>query len=162
MAEKYFMHIKSWQEGTEGLSLELEALYLRLINLMYQQDGFLPDDDDLISHKVFLSKRKYKTLKTQLLKTRKIYIGNGLLLNIKTLKELDYINEKSAKNSTAAKIKAAKYQTKLLEKTPKSLENNDQSPANAEQTLSEPSCESSAIQGGRREERTPKPPREPR
>lgn len=149
MAEKYFLHIPTWQSGTEGMPLDLEAFYLRLVNLMYLYDGVLVDNDDLISHKVFLSKRKYKTLKNQLLDMRKIYIDNGLIQNVKVLKEIDYINEKSAKNSCSAKIKHAKHKLKQSEKHTKSLKNNNPISANAEQPQSEGMCVSSAIQENR-------------
>ena len=132
MAEKYFMHIKSWQDGTEHLSLEQEALYLRLVNLMYQRDGILLDDDHYLASKTFLSVRKFRKLKTELLDESKLFVRDGLLMNVKTQKELDLINEKSVKNAEAAKIKARKYAEKRQKKQAKSLNDNGPTSAGAE------------------------------
>lgn len=149
MAEKYFLHIRSWDEGTEELSLDQEAFYLRLINLMYRYDGALPDNDDLLHFKTRTSMRMFKKLKKQLLDMEKIFIKDGLLMNTKVNLELDFINEKSAKNSRAAKIKHAKVQRKLSQKKPKLLEYKEKPSANAQQTLCIDGCESPAIQGNR-------------
>jgi len=149
MAGKYFLHIKSWEEGTEELNLEQEAFYLRLINLMYRYDGALPDNDQLLHFKTRTSMRMFRRLKKELLDREKIFEENGLLMNIKVNLELEQINLKSIKNATAAKLKHNKYKTKLANSKAKSLKNNDNGSANAQRTLCIDPCETPAIQGNR-------------
>ena len=107
-----------WTTGTDDLTFEQEAAYRKLMDAFYLTDGNLKDDDHLNAHRLKISTRKFRKLKTDLVEAGKIVIEDGLIRNEKARKTL----EKTLCLSRNAREKAEK---RWSIKRAKSLKSNE-------------------------------------
>jgi len=115
----YKRYPRDFIEGTIGMSFELKAAYSLVLDLIYMQDGKLPDDERYISGLLSVSIRKWKSLRNELIERGKIYINGEFLSN----KRADNLLETSRK-----------LQDKNAENGAKSNKNNNIDKANAQLT----------------------------
>lgn len=97
-------------EGTIGMTLELKGAYSLLLDLIYMQDGMLPDDARYISGHLGCSIRQWQKIRKALLDDAKIYVNVGLIGNYRADKERETL---------------VKYQSNQAEKGRASNKNKD-------------------------------------
>lgn len=85
----YKAYPRDFIEGTVGMSFELKGAYRLILDLIYMQDGNLPDDDRYIAGLLSLSVRKWKSLRGELLSRGKIEVSGKFLTNYRAVIELE-------------------------------------------------------------------------
>ncbi len=63
----YKRDARAFYEGTRSLSLEARAVYRDIIDLMFIHDGPLRDDAKWMSHATFVSVRKWRSIRAELI-----------------------------------------------------------------------------------------------
>lgn len=97
----YKAYPRDFIEGTVGMSFELKGAYRLILDLIYMQDGNLPDDDRYIAGLLSLSVRKWKSLRGELLSRGKIEVSGKFLTNYRAVIELENtakLRDKMAEN----------------------------------------------------------------
>jgi len=89
-------------EGTIGMSFELKGAYGLILDMIYMQGGFLPDDSSYISGLLGCNKHKWASLRKQLLETGKIQLLDGFLANSRAFLELKETEKHQRKQSEIA------------------------------------------------------------
>lgn len=90
--------IADWAESCQGLSLEEEALFLRLTLKMHSREGGLPDcDRDNARILGGLDPRVFRRLKDRLIKLGLIEVSGGLLVNARAMEEVEKFKATRAK-----------------------------------------------------------------
>lgn len=89
----YKAYPRDFIEGTVGMSFELKGAYRLVLDLIYMQDGNLPDDDRYIAGHLSLSVRKWKSLRSELLSRGKIEISGEFLTNYRAIIELENLTK---------------------------------------------------------------------
>jgi uncharacterized protein YdaU (DUF1376 family) len=84
----YRAYPRDFVEGTVGMPFELKGAYRLLIDLIYMQDGALPDDARYISGLLGCSVRKWNSYREKLISTGKIKAENDIISNFRADKEL--------------------------------------------------------------------------
>ncbi len=84
----YKRYPRDFIEGTIGMPLELKGPYSILIDLIYMQNGNLPDDARYISGLLGCSARQWLAIRMKLLDTGKIVATDGYLRNYRADNEL--------------------------------------------------------------------------
>ncbi|MBI1234746.1 MAG: DUF1376 domain-containing protein [Alphaproteobacteria bacterium] len=90
-------------EGTVGMSFEEKAAYRLVLDLIYMQNGRLPDDARYISGLLGCSVRKWNALRETLIEKGKIYAKDGIISNLRADKELETtetLREKKRENAS--------------------------------------------------------------
>jgi uncharacterized protein YdaU (DUF1376 family) len=128
MSDPYYrMFPREWDDGTSKLTLEQEAALLRICNAINSRRAPLPDDEEgdrEMMHRCRVSMRKWRSLKSALVKAGKITIENGVICQARALSEVGYRLEKEdfdAENGAKAARKRAENRAKTSRK---SSENN--------------------------------------
>lgn len=106
--------------GTRRLSLEARGAYSDILDLIYMNDGSIPDDAKWISHALCVSTRKWRAVRKELLAAKKIQILDSNISNIRARDELE-IRRSQADNNR--EIAVNRERTKR-EKSKKTNENN--------------------------------------
>jgi len=105
----YRAYPRDFVEGTVGMPFELKGAYRLLIDLIYMQDGSLPDDARYISGLLGCSVRKWNSYRKKLISMGKIKAENEIISNFRADKELVIsrtLSEKQSQNrSRPNKIK---------------------------------------------------------
>ena len=117
----YKRYPRDFIEGTIGMSFELKTAYSFVLDLMYIQNGYLPDDSRYISGLLSCSVRKWNLLRKQLLETGKVKIIDEFLTNDRVLSEVESLGKYSEQQAKKGRI---------------TKKNNDLRKATAEQRLS--------------------------
>jgi len=136
MSDPYWrMFGREWDDGTAALSLEEEAALLRICNAINSRRAPLPDDDEgdrEMMHRCRVSMRKWKSLKSALLKAGKITIEDGAICQARALSEVGHRieqEEENAENGAKGARKRAENRAKTARKPAEiddpSNENND-------------------------------------
>lgn len=92
-------------EGTVGMTFELKTTYAFIIDLIYMQNGRLPDDARYIAGLLNCSVRKWNSIKKELLRLDKIQLTDGFISNyraVTVLESLGKYQDKQAKNRSAS------------------------------------------------------------
>lgn len=79
---------RDFLEGTAGLSLEEKGAYGILLDLMYLQNGSLPDDPKYIAGNLGCSVRKWNIVRARLVEARKIFVADGVISNARMEAEI--------------------------------------------------------------------------
>ena len=98
----YKAYPRDFIEGTIGMPFELKATYRLLLDLIYMQNGRLPDDPRYISGLLGCSVRAWNKHRQGLLDMGKITVENGFISNFRADKELESLRtlqEKQAENA---------------------------------------------------------------
>lgn len=111
----YKAYPRDFVEGTIGMSFELKGAYRLILDLIYMQNGTLPDDARYISGHLGCSVKKWNALREKLIEAGKIYVSGDHLKNDRADKELETVG---------------KYQDQQRQNRSRSNKNNDiQSPS---------------------------------
>ena len=89
----YKKYPRDFIEGTIGMSLELKGAYALVLDLIYMQDGQLPDDAKYISGLLGCSVKKWNSLRKILVETDKIYVSGNFLSNYRADKERETLRK---------------------------------------------------------------------
>lgn len=84
----YKAYPRDFFEGTVGMPFELKSAYRLTLDLIYMQDGKLPDDSRYISGLLGCSVRKWNSIRKQLIEGGKISANLGVISNFRADKEL--------------------------------------------------------------------------
>lgn len=85
----YKRYPRDFIEGTIGMPFETKAAYGLVLDLIYMQDGNLPDDPRYISGLLGVSVRKWKSLREALIDAGKIQVNGEFLTNYRAVSELE-------------------------------------------------------------------------
>jgi uncharacterized protein YdaU (DUF1376 family) len=85
----YKRYPRDFIEGTIGMPFELKAAYSIVIDLIYMQNGALPDDARYISGLLGCSIRAWKGYREALLAADKIYLNGDTIRNLRVDKEIE-------------------------------------------------------------------------
>jgi hypothetical protein len=99
--EFYKMEYEAWDEGTDSLSLELEAAYLRLCHQMYRRHGAIPDQANTLCRIWRCHPNKATRLLAGLIAAGKVIRFGGMLSNARVCGELKRRAELSNKRADA-------------------------------------------------------------
>lgn len=127
MSDWYKMNPLDWNSGTDGLSLEQEAAYLRLCHAMYISDGPIRDNSFILCGLFRCNDRKAKRLLLDLVQSGKILVTDGLISNrraLEVISERDRLKTERRSAGARGGVESGKARAK-------SLENNDATEANA-------------------------------
>ncbi len=123
---------RDWLEATRDLTLEQRGAYIDLICIIMEMEGHLADNDKWIAHQMHVTARKWRSLKTDLVRHEKIAIRDGRIVNERCVKELDAllnqrrnIAESAVKRERIKRETPAKHQRNIVEIPEKDNENND-------------------------------------
>lgn len=97
----YKAYPRDFIEGTIGMTFEEKGAYRLVLDLIYMQDGNLPDDAKYISGLLGCSVRKWNSLRQRLLDLGKIQAVDGVISNFRACKELEStrtLQDKMAEN----------------------------------------------------------------
>jgi uncharacterized protein YdaU (DUF1376 family) len=123
-------------EGTIGMPLELKGAYSLVLDLIYMQDGRLPDDARYISGLLGCTIKRWNGLRNELLARGKIYITGEFLANYRADKERETL---------------AKFQQNQAEKGRASNKNKDipETAVRPARVYSEPDTNTTTLLNGR-------------
>lgn len=76
-------------EGTIGMSFEIKACYSLILDLIYMQNGTLPDNPRYISGLLGCSVRAWNKYRSDLISMGKIRVENGIISNFRADKEIE-------------------------------------------------------------------------
>lgn len=145
MSRFYKMDPARWNTGTDNLSLEQEAAYLRVVNAIHLHDHPIRNNGRVLAGLWRCNERKAKRLLQELLDLGKLMIEGDFISNRRAAEDLSIRSQLSVERQSAGHrggIESGKVRAKVLK-------DNDLTQASA----------STRIEENRREERTPKPPK---
>lgn len=85
----YKAYPRDFIEGTIGMPFEVKCAYRVVLDLIYMQGGYLPDDPRYISGLLGCSIRKWKSIREQLLEAGKVKVSDEFLTNDRAITELE-------------------------------------------------------------------------
>lgn len=88
MSEWFKMNPVDWNEGTNALTLEQEAAYLRICNAIYIAGGPISNNKFVVAGLLRCNDRKAKRLVNELIEAGKLTIEDGLICNRRALDEV--------------------------------------------------------------------------
>lgn len=89
----YKRYPRDFVEGTIGMSLELKGAYALILDMIYMQDGELPDDPRYISGMLGCSVRKWKSIRCDLINRGKLYVNGASIGNKRADKERESLSK---------------------------------------------------------------------
>ncbi|WP_262298408.1 YdaU family protein [Microvirga sesbaniae] len=101
--EFYRMEYEAWDEGTDALTLEQEAAYLRLCHQMYRRRGAVPDNPATLARLWRCHPNKARKLLGDLLALGKVTRTEGGLANARVARELHHRGIASAHRAEAGR-----------------------------------------------------------
>ncbi|TPW26014.1 DUF1376 domain-containing protein [Pararhizobium mangrovi] len=103
MSDWYKMNPVDWNEGTNTLSLEQEAAYLRICNAIYIAGGAIANNPFVVAGLLRCNDRKAKRLVSELVEAEKITIEDGSISNRRALDEVSARSRLSAERESAGR-----------------------------------------------------------
>ena len=100
----YKAYPRDFIEGTIGMAFELKGAYRLVLDLIYMQNGRLPDDARYISGQLGCTVRAWNGYRAKLIELGKLTAENGVISNFRASLELDNLREISRKNSENASL----------------------------------------------------------
>lgn len=100
----YKRYPRDFMEGTAGMTFEQKGAYSILLDMIYMQNGKLPDDERWIAGLLGCSTRQWKKLRAFFIETGKITVNGKFLTNDRAnfeLKSLEKFQEKQSSNALA-------------------------------------------------------------
>jgi uncharacterized protein YdaU (DUF1376 family) len=88
--------------GTEGLTWEEQGAFMRLLVLMYDRDGPLPDDDRIMARMLLGDIRTWRRVKASLTTKGKIKVTSAGIINDRAMKEIRARHNRADKAAEAA------------------------------------------------------------
>lgn len=127
MRDWYKMNPVDWNEGTNSLSLEQEAAYLRICNAIYIAGGPISNNAFVVAGLLRCNDRKAKRIVSELVEAGKLTIEDGSICNRRALDEVSARNRLTVGRESAGRrggIESGKSRRKPLK-------NNETGEANA-------------------------------
>jgi uncharacterized protein YdaU (DUF1376 family) len=118
MTDWYKMNPVDWNDGTDDLTLEQEAAYLRLCHAIYITERPIRDNGFVIAGLLRCNDRKAKRLISELEAAGKITVENGVISNRRAAEEVSNRNRTRAERKSAGSrggVESAKARAKPLE-----------------------------------------------
>lgn len=100
----YKRYPRDFFEGTIGMSFELKGCYSLVLDLIYMQNGALPDDPRYISGLLGCSVRAWNKWRGELIAMGRISSENGIISNFRADKELESLRSFQDNQSKKASI----------------------------------------------------------
>jgi uncharacterized protein YdaU (DUF1376 family) len=123
--EFYKMEYEAWDEGCVGLSLELEAAYLRLCHQMYRRRGPVVDNIESLGRLWCVHPNKARALLRKLISAGKIRrVEGSKLSNARVTTELDLRHNLSTRRAHAANTRWTQHRDSNG-KCPENMEPDD-------------------------------------
>lgn len=124
MSEFYKMEPLRWDRGTDNLTLEQEAAYLRICNAIYAADQPIAENYRTLAGMWRCNERKAKRLLAELIEAGKVEIKDGWIVNDKALSDVEKRLELRVKRQLAGHsggVESGKVRAKYA----KNKENNE-------------------------------------
>lgn len=118
MSEFYKMEPLRWDRGTDNLTLEQEAAYLRICNAIYAADQPISENYRALGGMWRCNERKAKRLLAELIEAGKVYVEAGWIKNDKALDDVSIRLQLRVKRKLAGHsggIESGKSRAKPLE-----------------------------------------------
>lgn len=118
MTDWYKMNPVDWNDGTDDLTLEQEAAYLRLCHAIYITERPIRDNGFVVAGLLRCNDRKAKRLVSELEAAGKITVENGLISNRRAAEEISNRNRTRAERKSAGSrggVESAKSRAKAVE-----------------------------------------------
>lgn len=117
MSEFYKLNIADWNIGTDGLSLELEAAYLRIVNAINLYDQPIRDNLRVLAGMWRCNERKAKRIRQCLIDAEKIWTEDGFILNERAVNDVSTRRALRVERASAGRrggIESGKVRRKIL------------------------------------------------
>jgi uncharacterized protein YdaU (DUF1376 family) len=101
LSEFYKMMPLHWDRGTDNLTLEQEAAYLRICNAIYAADQPISENHRTLAGMWRCNERKAKRLLADLIEAGKVYVEDGWIKNDKALNDVSIRLELRVKRQLA-------------------------------------------------------------
>lgn len=111
----YKAYPRDFFEGTIGMAFEMKGAYRLILDLIYMQNGNLPDDARYISGLLGCSIRKWKSIRNQLVQMGKLGVSGEFLTNYRAVSELETLSKLQEKKR---ENRAGHNKNKDLQKRP--------------------------------------------
>lgn len=118
MSEFYKMEPLKWDRGTDNLTLEQEAAYLRICNAIYAADQPIAENYRALAGMWRCNERRAKRLLAELVDAGKVYVEAGWIKNDKAISDVAMRLELRVKRQLAGHsggIESGKSRAKALE-----------------------------------------------
>lgn len=118
MTDWYKMNPIDWNDGTDDLTLEQEAAYLRICHAIYITERPIRDNGFIVAGLLRCNERKAKRLVSELEGAGKITVEHGLISNRRTAEEVSNRNRTRTERKSAGSrggIESGKTRAKSLE-----------------------------------------------
>lgn len=89
----YKAYPRDFFEGTIGMAFETKGAYRLVVDLIYMQNGRLPDDPRYISGLLGCSIRKWNSIKNELVRLGKLHVSGKFLTNYRAVAELETLSK---------------------------------------------------------------------
>ncbi|KQP82878.1 DUF1376 domain-containing protein [Methylobacterium sp. Leaf117] len=153
--EFYKMDYEAWDEGTDELTLEQEAAYLRLCHQLYRRKAAIPSAPATLARIWRCHPNKARKLLADLIAAGKIVETHGHLTNTRVTRELDERETKRTHKVDAGHTGG----TRTQENRRKLLKTNDADEADAQAENKQNQAEKEIEGEKKREESTPVVPK---
>ena len=117
MSDWYKMNPLDWNEGTNSLSLEQEAAFLRICNAIYIAGGAISNNSFVIAGLLRCNDRKAKRIVSELVSAGKITVEDGSISNRRAIEEVSTRNRLTIERESAGRrggFESGKSRSKLL------------------------------------------------
>lgn len=117
MTDWYKMNPVDWNDGTDDLTLEQEAAYLRLCHAIYITERPIRDNGFVVAGLLRCNDRKAKRLISELVSAGKITVENGVITNRRAAEEVSNRTRTRVERKSAGSrggIESAKSRAKSL------------------------------------------------
>lgn len=118
MASFFKLEIAEWNVGTDNLSLEQEAAYLRIVNMIRLYEQPLKHNLRVLCGLWRCNERKAKRLLQELIDAKKITIEGDLIVNEKAVEDASNLRQSRVDKASAGRaggIESGKVRRKALE-----------------------------------------------
>lgn len=125
MSDWYKMNPVDWNDGTDDLTLEQEAAYLRICHAIYITERPVRDNPFVIAGLLRCNERKAKRILAELVEAGKLVIEDGQISNRRAVEEVSNRNRTRTERKSAGSrggVESGKARAKALK-------NNDQGQA---------------------------------
>lgn len=117
MAEYYKFEIANWNEGTQNLTLEQEAAYLRVVNAIRLHDQPITFNKFALCGMWRCNERKAKRLLDELIEAGKLRLSDGKIINDKAVDDASTLSRLRSDRSSAGRrggIESGKSRSKHM------------------------------------------------
>lgn len=116
----YKFEVSRWNNGTDDLTLEQEAAYLRIVNAIHQVGEAIKDNNKVLAGLWRCGPRKVARLKRELIEAGKIEVHGGRIWNERALEEAakfrEYREQQAKKGAKGGKARAEQREMELAPK----------------------------------------------